>query len=66
MQPDRKSRRVGRPPLPMPDPIPDTPENVIDAVLSTPPRKRDEWKFMQRKQPGSESRQAAASNREGS
>ena len=31
----------------MPDPIPDTLENVIDAVLNTPPRKRSEWKFIQ-------------------
>lgn len=49
MQPQRKKRKVGRPPMRMPDPIPDTPENVIDAVLNTPPRKRDEWKFVQEK-----------------
>jgi hypothetical protein len=48
----------------MPDPIPDTPENVIDAVLSTPPRKRGEWKFMKRKQPSSERSLEPDTNRE--
>ena len=49
MQPQRKVRKAGRPPKPMPESIPDSPENVIDAVLNTPPRKRSGWKFMQRK-----------------
>jgi hypothetical protein len=31
----------------MPEPINDTPENVAKAILSTPPKKRGEWKFMQ-------------------
>ena len=31
----------------MPEPIPDTLENVAKAVLNTPPRKRNEWKFIQ-------------------
>jgi hypothetical protein len=34
----------------MPEQIPDTPENVAKAVLSTPPKKRDEWKFVQQKE----------------
>ena len=43
-----KAKRAGRPPtLTMPEPIPDTPENVAKAILSTPPKKRDEWKFVQ-------------------
>lgn len=33
--------------LTMPDLIPDTPENIAKALLSQPPRKRSEWKFMQ-------------------
>ena len=31
----------------MPELIPDTPENIMRAVLSTPPKKAAEWKFMQ-------------------
>ena len=31
----------------MPEQIPDSPENIMRAVLSTPPRKSGEWKFMQ-------------------
>ena len=30
----------------MPDPIPDTLDNVVDAVLSTPPKKQGEWKYL--------------------
>jgi hypothetical protein len=43
-----KAKKAGRPPtLTMPEPIPDTPENIAKAVLFTPPKKRDEWKFVQ-------------------
>ena len=43
-----KGKKAGRPPtLTMPEPIPDTPENVAKAMMRTPPRKRGEWKFMQ-------------------
>ena len=31
----------------MPEPIPDTPENIMKAFLKTPPRKREDWKFVQ-------------------
>ena len=31
----------------LPDPIPDTPENIMKAFLKTPPRKREDWKFVQ-------------------
>ena len=31
----------------LPDPISDTPENIMKAFLKTPPRKREEWKFVQ-------------------
>ena len=43
----QEARKVGRPPLAMPEPINDTPKNVAKAILSTPPKKRSEWKFMQ-------------------
>ena len=49
-QPQKVTKR-GRPPtLTMPDPIPDTLDNVMDAVLSTPPKKRSEWKYIQRQE----------------
>ena len=36
---------IGRPPKPMPESIPDTPENVAKALLTTPPKKQTEWKY---------------------
>ena len=40
-------RGRGRPvEKPMPDPIPDTPENVARALLSTPPKGEDEWDYL--------------------
>lgn len=43
---DRRKR--GRPQeRQWPEPIPDTPENIARAVLSTPPKKRDEWRHLQ-------------------
>lgn len=45
-----KTKKAGRPPtLTMPEPIPDTVENVMDAILTTPPKKRSEWKYLQDK-----------------
>ena len=38
-------RPVGRPPLELPDPIPDTPENIARVVLNTKPKRRGEWRF---------------------
>ena len=38
-----------RPGLPLPDPIPDTPENVVKAILSTPPKSPTDWKFLKLK-----------------
>lgn len=46
---DDKPKKRGRPPtLTMPEPIPDTLENVAKAVLNTPPKKTHEWKYLQR------------------
>lgn len=42
----RRKKPRGRPPLPMPEPIPDTPENVARAVLNTRPKKMDEWQYI--------------------
>ena len=33
-------RGPGRPPRPLPDPIPDSAHNVLKALLSTPPKRR--------------------------
>ena len=40
-------RRVGRPRIhPMPDPIPDTPENVARILMTTKPKRYDEWEYL--------------------
>ena len=40
-----EKRPIGRPPKPIPEPIPDTPKNVVRAILGTPPEKRGEWRY---------------------
>ena len=30
----------------MPDPIPDTPENIMRAIVNTPPKVEDEWRYL--------------------
>ena len=43
--PKRKKQR-GRPPVKsMLEPIPDTPENIAQALLTTPPKKEGDWKY---------------------
>ena len=55
-----KRRKAGRPPtLTMPEPIDDTIENVMDAALTTPPKKRSEWKYLQKHKASSSRRHAA-------
>ena len=40
-------RKRGRPSKrTMPEPIPDTPENIMKAVLATPPKRGDEWRYL--------------------
>ena len=42
-----KKRSHGRPvEKPMPDPIPDTPENVAKALVRAKPKKRSGWKYL--------------------
>ena len=42
-------RKRGRPvERPMPEPIPDTPENIMRAILTTPPKRDDEWEYLKR------------------
>ena len=35
---------------PLPEPIPDTPENIAKAILATPPRKRNEWQHVRERE----------------
>lgn len=43
--------RGGRPvEYPLPEPIPDTPENIIKAIFATPPRKREDRKFIRQRE----------------
>ena len=34
----------------MPEPIPDTPENIARALLTTLPKKEDEWDYLKERQ----------------
>ena len=34
----------------MPELIPDTPENIARALLTTPPKKEDEWDYLKDRQ----------------
>ena len=31
---------------PMPEPIPDTPENIAHAIVTTPPKTRKDWRYV--------------------
>ena len=42
----------GRPPKPMPEPIPDTPENIARAMFHGPPKKV--WRYLAKTKPKSE------------
>ena len=33
---------------PLPESIDDSPENVMRAILATPPKKDDEWRYMRK------------------
>ena len=30
----------------MPEPIPDTPENILRALMNAPPKKEKDWKYL--------------------
>ena len=45
--PSQKGKSRGRPvEKPMPTPIPDTPENVALALVTTPPKSEDDWDYL--------------------
>lgn len=43
-KPNQTDKKRGRPPLPMPERIPDTPENVMHAIIKTPADK--DWNYL--------------------
>ena len=46
---DNRKRLRGRPPVyPMPDKIPDTPENIARAILSASPKKESGWEYLKK------------------
>lgn len=43
----KEAKRPGRPVEElMPDPIPDTPENIARALVSPSPKREDEWDYL--------------------
>ncbi len=45
----KKAKKKDRPPkYPMPEPIPDTPENVARAILNTKPKPDSEWEYLKK------------------
>ena len=46
MKPKKPKKPRGRPGRPMAEPIPDTPENIMRALVNTPHKKPEEWDFM--------------------
>ena len=51
MTPKKTIRKRGRPvEKPLPAPIPDTPENVARALLTTPPKSENDWDYLKERQ----------------
>ena len=51
MKDEAEKPKRGRPvKYPLPEPIPDTPENIMKAFIKTPPRERGDWKFVQKRE----------------
>ena len=50
---NKQPKKRGRPSKAMPDPIPDTPENVAKALVATPPKDPKDWKFLKQAKPKS-------------
>ena len=45
MMEGKKAKR-GRPPNPMPEKIPDTPENIANSLMSSPPKSKEDWAYL--------------------
>lgn len=39
-------RKPGRPPLPLPEPINHPMDEIADAVLRSPPKRDEEWRYL--------------------
>ena len=50
-QTKRQKKARGRPARPMPEPIPDTPENVARIVMQAPAKPKDGWDYLKRGEP---------------
>lgn len=51
---ERPKKSRGRPRThPMPDPIPDTPENVARILMTTSPKREGEWQYLRNAPPPS-------------
>ena len=46
MTSNRARNKRGRPARPMPEPVPDTPENIARAAMQGPPKK--EWRYLKK------------------
>ncbi len=45
-----ETHKLGRPvEKPEPDPIPDSPENVLRALVTAPPRAEDDWDYLKQR-----------------
>ena len=59
-----EKRKVGRPPKPMPELIPDTPENIARALFRTPPKKPNEWRYLRESESGESESEDSEDNEE--
>ena len=46
---EAENKKTGRPPKPLPPPIPDTAENIMKALLKAPPKQRRAWDYLKKK-----------------
>ena len=51
MAKNKDKLKRGRPPLKMPDPISDTLDNVLQALVTAPPKKKGEWAYLKEELP---------------
>ena len=54
------TRKRGRPPLPLPEPINQPMEEIARVVLKAPPKSEEEWAYLQEHKARREARRKAA------
>ena len=47
MSKKKKGKRRSPQKREMPEPIPDSPENIMRALVDTPPKKGDDWRYLE-------------------